>query len=280
MAMIQGIDGSVLLNALRTGRSDRMAQDEYEADKAAKERKLKIEEQKSNLLGQLFGGQPQGVEAMAVPQGGTTGAGMPAAPQMAPQAPRRSPDPNVLGKLIVLDPKMGSEIVSAFKNLDEMDLKRTEAKNAMMGAAARTLAKLPQQERAQMLQAIAPQLAEAGWTAEEIARADLSDRGIKMLEATAIDLDKMIDNELAEREFQAGKTVPVTAGGNVAIVKPDGTASWAIGGGQSGDAPRIITADDYARVPPGGKYIDPDGNLRQKPGGPTPSASGDFPAGQ
>lgn len=45
---------------------------------------------------------------------------------------------------------------------------------------------------------------------------------------------------------------------------------------QGGQPVQITGTDDYARLPPGATFIDPDGQIRTKAGGPTPQASGGF----
>jgi len=263
MPMIQGIDGSVLLNAFRQGRADRREEAEREAE-------VQRKAQMQGLMGQLF---PQdtagGVEGQYAPsqpapaQPTTFGEafnpqtmeafGRGEDPAQAPAAPAgpsyrggpRRPDPNVLAQLIVLDPETGGRIATALKSMDEANLARIEAKNSHMGAAARYVqqGRTPE-ERMQRFQIAAPSLIEAGFTPEELDGIDndLSDERLQFYQATAIDYDSMIDNEMAEREFNAGKTVPVTAGGNVALVKPDGSARWVIGGGPEGGAPQVPEA--------------------------------------
>jgi hypothetical protein len=164
--------------------------------------------------------------------GGATAPTAPTAPTAAPatQHPPRQPyDPDLLRKLVVLDPEMGSKIATAFKSMDETDLKLHQQKNDVMGAAAHYLERYPPEQRGQMLQIIAPQLREAGWSDAEIAGANLTDNGLKAYQGVAIDYDKMIDNELAQREFMAGKTTPIAPGGGLAVTKPvigpDGSVS-------------------------------------------------------
>lgn len=311
MAMIQGIDANALIKAFRTGRSDRAEDDKT---RSAEERQKQI----GGLMGQLFGGQAPastgGVSGQFAPSNpapapqtfgeafspqAMAGIGEPASPpQAAPmQAPQRRPDPNVLAQLIVLDPDTGGKIASAFKTMDEGNLKRLEQRNNFMGAAARFVAqgKTPQ-ERMQRFQQAAPQLIENGWSPQELDGIDndLSDERLQFYQATAIDYDKMIDNELAEREFRAGKTVPVTAGGSVAAIRPtldaDGNvtgnaAEYIIGGGGSAVPPANLPSPkskaDFDALPAGAQFVAPDGTVRQKPGGQTGSApSGGFPAGQ
>jgi hypothetical protein len=222
-------------------------------------------QQEHGLLGQLFGGQqPTGVAGAYAPthpapapqagpgvtptfdqafDSGTMGAlasgGDPApltppaqaAPAAAVAPPRQPYDPDIMRKLVMINPEKYGQIATAFKAMDENELKMHQAKNDIMGAAAHYLSRYPAQQRGQMLQIIAPQLRQAGWSEQEIANATLTDDGLRGYQGVAIDYDKMIDNELAQRKFEAGEAVPVTGGGNVAIIKPDGTSRWAVGGG-------------------------------------------------
>jgi hypothetical protein len=207
------------------------------------------------------------------------------APLVAPASPApgnfTQPDPNILAKLVALDPETGGKIVAALKNLSEMDLKQHQQGNDIFGAAAHWLEQFPPQERAQRLQIVAPQLLASGVTQEQIAGADLSDHGLRGYQAIAIDYDKMIDNELAERKFQAGDNVAVAPGGNVANIKPDGSARYVVAqpgvGGTSPGPARPASKADYDALPPGAEFIAPDGTHRYKPGGPTQPASGNFP---
>lgn len=314
MPMIQGIDGSALLAAFRQGRSDRSADDQAQAAKAK-------QDQIGGLMGQLFGPQrsgggvagqyasPQPAKAptmaeafnpQAMGQIGAMDAGG-AAPVAAPpaMAPRQDtyqrPDPMALAKLIALDPKVGGELASAFKSMDENQLKMASAKNDIMGSAAAYVAqgKTPQ-ERMERFQHAAPQLQQSGWTAEELDGIDndLSDTALQGYQALAIAYDNKIDNERADREFMMGKTVAVAPGGSLATVKPvigdDGSVStkteYAIGGPgeqSSGIAPKPVTSKaEYDALPPGAEYTAPDGSHRQKPGGAGGNASDGFPSGQ
>lgn len=255
MPMIQGIDGGALLQAFRAGRSDRYAVEEQERTRRKEEADAARQEQLSGLMGNLFGGQPATVSQQfgAVPDAvGSEPAEAPSAPH-APQPPRREVNRDVLQQLIILDPETGGRVALALKSMDEMDLKRVEARNNFMGAAARYVAQgRTPEERLQRFQIATPQLIEAGYTPEELDGIDndLSDQRLQFYMATAIDYDKMIDNELAEREFNAGKTVPVTAGGSVALVKPNGEARYIIGGAQGGDTAIPQAAADHLRQHP------------------------------
>lgn len=301
MAMIQGIDGSALIQAFRAGRGDRYASEKQLAELQEAEAERARRQEFSGLVGQLFGDRQAPTvasnyspEPASVPSTfaeaftpGTMGAisrgenpDAAPAPTMPTQAPRRTPNPEVLTQLILLDPEAGGQIASALKSMDEMDLKRVEARNNFMGAAARYVAQgRTPEERLQRFQIATPQLLEAGYTPEELDGIDndLSDQRLQFYMATAIDYDKLLDNELAEREFNAGRTVPVVPGGSVALVRPDGSAEYVIGGGgQPAPVPQIATTEDYEALAPGMEYLDPDGNRRRKPGGGVGDGTGGF----
>jgi len=300
MAMIQGIDGGALLQAFRAGREDRYVKGKRDLEMREAEAERARREQVTGLVGQLFGAPESGGVAAqygapetSAPQTfgeaftpeGIEAAGPPQAPQALPaqQPPGRQPNPDVLSQLIVLDPETGGRIATALKTMDEMDIQRFETRNNFMGGAAQYVAQgRTPEERVQRFQIAAPQLLDAGWTPEELDGIDndLSDMRLQGYMGLALDYDKFIDNELAEREFNAGKTVPVTAGGSVALVRPDGSAEYVIGGGGGSSTPpvRVTSIEEAQALPPGTEFIDPNGVKRIVPGGPTGSApSAPFP---
>lgn len=270
MPIVQPIDGAMLIQALRTGQQDRMS---FERARAEQEQMRANMENKKRAVGiaeQMFNGAPQGLvaQATAAPQTGMT-APPPQTGMVAPQegaapmqAPLRAPNPNLMAQLVALDRDMAESIATTFKSMSEIDIKRSEQKNAIMAAAARTLANVPENERGQMLQTIAPQLIQAGWTQQEIAQANLSDQGLRMLEATSIDLDNLIDNELAEREFQAGKVLSIAPGGIGARVRPEGPTEIIAApsgfGGQQPIAKEVDGVTYYINPATGDVYDNPE----------------------
>lgn len=300
MALIQGIDGGALLAAFRQGRGDRAADDKTKA--AAEEAK-----QWKGLMAQAMGGQPSGggvagnfapsqPQAPPVAPGATFGeafspqamgaiqSGVPAAPVASISAPPQGmsqPDPNILRKMAVLRPEQAGQIITALKNLNEGDLKQQQAKNDLMGAAAHYVqqGKSPQ-ERLDRFQHAAPQLLAMGWTQGQLQQAasDLSDTALQGFQGMAVDYDKMIDNELAERKFQAGDNVAVVPGGNVANIKPDGSAHYVIGGGGAPTAApvQVQSIEQAQKLPPGTRFIDPNGVERVVPGGGAGNGVGGF----
>jgi hypothetical protein len=298
MPMIQGIDGNALINALRAGRQDRAAYDEQQMKIAQAKKAQERQDQISGLEAQLFGkpaqpasGGVMGNFAPSAPQTvqPETGAPtMPAPTGMAPTRPQVNQD--VLSQLLVLDPESYGKLAASLKTMDEAQIKREAQRNDTMASAAMYLQKMPPQARAQAFRRILPQMMAAGWTQQELANADLSDEALMGYRAFGLDYEKALAADLKEREFRAGKTVPVTAGGSVALVKPTmdaagnltGTSQEYIIGGPGGgatttptDLPKPASKKDYDNLTPGQKYLAPDGTVRTKPGG-QPGGSGPF----
>ena len=162
-----------------------------------------------------------------------------------------------------------------------------------MGGAARYLAKVPPAQRPAALRRLMPQLVGAGWTEQELAGTELSDEALMGYQAVAIDFDKIMDNDLAERKFRAGDTVAMQPGGGVANVRPAFDAAGNVTGNQasvviepyggmgdqgdpSGSPASPRSKADYDALPAGAQYYDPNGNLRTKGGG-VSSGTGNFP---
>ena len=270
MAMIQGIDGMALLKMFRAGREDRQADD----DAAAKARES---EEWGGLVRQMYspGQKPQGVAAQFAPNKPTTtpgygdgafdqafgadtqealtnGAELPALPKpVAPPAPqqpgRMELNPEIFARMANLRPQQAAQIVSAIKTADEIGLKRMEAKNTAMGAAALSMSKIPLAQRPQYLrEVLMPYLAQAGWTEQEIAGRSLTDQALTGYQHQAMTMDQAIDAEQKNREFMAGKTVAVPEGGSVATVRP------VVGpnGEVQGNRAEYIIGGDGAAAPP------------------------------
>lgn len=293
MAAIQPIDGAFLLNAFRQGRSDRVSQLEDQLKIQKAQRDAQSQQQLNGVLGQIFGGNGGGVAGqMAAPPSQPTENGSPSPAQGLAPAPALSGPPqmdmNAMGQLFVLNPEMAGKVVTAFKTMGDADLQRQQQKNTMMGAAAHFVqqGRTPEERKALFDHAV-PQLVAAGWTQPEIAKAegDLSDQALQGFQALASDYDKLIDRELKEREFEAGKVEAVPQGGSLMRVRPDAPAEMLVApnpGGMPAGAPvgapvKVTSPDEARRLPPGTHFIDPDGVERVVPGGGSGNAAGGFP---
>ena len=308
MPMIQGIDGSALLAAFRQGRSDRSADDQAQAAKAK-------QEQIGGLIGQLFpqgqsgGGvagqyapsQPAQRATMPVPETfmqapeqapQTPSAGpvvAPSAPMQAPTQRMAGPDPNILMKLTVLDPEYGGKVASVLKTMGEADLAAFQKGNDAMGHVAHWIeqetARNPKADARQLLASTAGYLRSAGISDEQIAQADTSPQGLRMYYGRSLDMDKLHDNELADREFMMGKTVAIPDGGNLATVKPvigaDGSVGtkteYAIGGPGEQPSVQVQSIEEAMKLPPGTHFRDPNGVERVVPGGGAGNGTDGFP---
>lgn len=292
MPMIQGIDGGLLINALRQGREDRYVRDQRDLQAAQQQAAQAKQEKVQGLTHQALGGgpAPQGVMGQY-----SAGAGMAETQGMAPARPMPTAerDPQALNELLALDPETYSKVAGALKTMDDASVAKYRARNDAMGSAAFYLQKLPPQQRKAALQQLAPQLMQAGWAQEELNAAELSDEALFGMRAMGIDLDKAIDNDLKEREFRMGKTVPLVPGGGMATVRPVMDAQGNMTGSKAEtliepyggmeaperNIPTVRTPKEAQRLKPGTQFYDPNGVLRTVPGGASGNAGGNFPGG-
>lgn len=252
MPMIQGIDAGALINAFRQGRQDRFSDEETRMKIASQRAALDRQTQVRGLLGVLAGGQQPGAisgayaspnptaapkptfdsafspDAMGSIANGTTppvAAPAAAAPQPPPQAPPRAQfNPDVMRQLMFLDPETGQKLASGLKAMSETELAQRQAQNDASGLAAHYLMKFPPQERQARLQHVIPILQQNGVPPEGIQRlaGNLSDEALQAFTGMAIDFDKLMDNERAERELNMGKVITPQPGAGAFVQKPDG----------------------------------------------------------
>lgn len=232
MPMIQGIDGGLLINALRQGRSDRYEDDARQMALLKGKRDMERQDRIDGLVGralgrggggvtgQFGGGAPSDSTApsQGMPQGMPQGGPMQPAPAQQPQRPQV--DRGALTELLVMDPETYGKVVNGLNAMDEAQVKHYQNRNGAMASAAMFLRRYPYEQRGQMLKVIAPQLIQAGWTEQEIAGADLHDDALTGYQAFGMDFEKAVAADLKEREFRAGKTVPMVPGGGLATVRP------------------------------------------------------------
>lgn len=305
MPMIQGIDGGLLINALRQGRNDRYEDDarafKMAQAKAEADRQGRIDSARDRATG--MGGGVMG-QAAPAPAGGVMGqmgastadASAPAAPQMAPSRPRVV-DQQAMNEWLVLDPESAGKFMAGLKNMDDAEVKRFQVRNDAMASAALYLRKLPPDQRPGAFKMLMPRMMEAGWTEAELADADLDDMALMGYAALGMDYEKAIEADRKEREFRAGKTVATQPGGGLATVRPEmdaqgnfigNKAEWTIKPynesnepeGQTENIPTPKTKKEFDDLKPGQQFYDPNGVLRIKPGGGSGNAASSFPSGQ
>lgn len=287
MPMIQGIDAGALINAFRQGRQDRYSDEEQRMKIAGQRADMERKAQVRGLLGAIAAGQtggiagvyqqtPQGAgvtgyaptapkpafdEAFSAPAMGQIAAGetpavaAPAAPAPpAPQPPARAQfNQDLMRQLMVLDPETGAKLASGLKTMSETELAQRQAQNDASGTAARYIlqGKTPQ-ERQSRLQHVIPLLQQNGIPPEGIQRlgSDLSDTALQAYTGMAIDFDKLVDNERAERELQMGKVITPQAGAGAFLQRPDGAPLETLVAPNDGTHPVGARVGGGSQVPP------------------------------
>lgn len=310
--MIQGIDGMALINALRAGREDRFKDQQRQSAMAS-------QATERGLVGKLFGGQqPQGVTGMASPnpqanvpaqpdmasafnpaamtaiggmdQGGSAPAPMTAqTPPMQPPADHHEMNTQVLQQLVAANPDKWVPVVSALKNMNEMQVKQADAQNMAIAIAAHSLMNIPVDRRQAALEGyIGQSLIASGISPERLRGVPLTDEALTHFQNEGMAMNAILEAEQKRREFDAGKVMATQPGGGLYRVTPNGVDTLVVpndgsqpmgtpaGRGVASGPVKVTNAQDYANVPPGASYMDPQGHIRQKPGGPTPNASGTF----
>lgn len=226
--MIQGIDGTALLNAFRTGREDRLANDASQL----KLQQGQLAMQKQQAITGLLRGAGMGGGGVMGNAGGfapTTpgGPAMGAAPMAGAGGGYGGLNPDMIGQVAVIDPETADKISTVFKNMSDVVLKQHQAKNDTMGAAAAYLAgiKDPAQRPAAFEHAV-PALIQAGWTQQELdaARNDLSDTKLGMFQNLARQTDKIIDQALVEKQANQPKIFTPQPGAGAFALDPNGGA--------------------------------------------------------
>ena len=161
---------------------------------------------------------PRQRETVSALSAAVDGAGVPPAPSGSPSVPPIAPttaseppvekvyaryDPAILRRMVVLKPQEGAQLALALKRMDETQIAWLRHRNEAMATAAMFVEKEggAEDQRRASLETAAPHLREAGWTDEEIARANLTDAGLREYQGVGVDVHKLIRNEQAERRL-------------------------------------------------------------------------------
>ena len=156
-------------------------------------------------------------------------------------------------RLFAIDPDTAMQLEDHFAKTDKAEREAWGDKMGAMGSAALQLQKMPLSQRAAAFQqVVAPQLRALGWTAEELAQADLSDRGLAFYTDMAMDVEKIVsearmrasDEETARHnkvsEAQGERRIGIAEGALGIAKQREGRIS-AKGSGPSGDVSNLST---------------------------------------
>lgn len=308
MPMIEGIDGSKLIAAFRQGREDRASDDKTKAAQAEKaqwgglvKEYYGAQETGGGVAGQYAPSQPAKAPTMAdafnpqaMGQMGAMDAGgaAPAAmtpPQAPPQAPPRAAhrsQSEIMHDMLMLNPEQADHYITGLKNMGETELAAFQKSNDAMGHVAHWIegevARNPQADPRQLLMSAADYLRAAGIKDEQIAAADMSPQGLRRYYILSNDLDKLHDNELADRESLMPKVVtpqqgagafaynPATGRIETTIAPNDGKHPF--GAPVAGPVTKTIGDKTYYQTPDG-KWHD------EAPGGGVSNGTSGFPPG-
>lgn len=195
----------------------------------------------------------------------------------------------------------------ALGRLDDSNRERALGEAQAGGEAARALRALPADQRPAALQRFLPILRSRGFDEAEIAAyaGDLSDGTLDSLIGSADAVTRILRPvNQQQRPYRwrsnSGDLMEIGPDGQAHVVFDDPTerTQWqrvedpetgeirlvpvptnpsagAPGGGE--DLPRPRTPEEARQLPPGTRFYLPDGTIGTVPGGPTPTASGNFP---
>lgn len=279
---IEQVDVPGILSAYTAARANRqqqiMQQRQMDREDRADERDIA----RTSALAKVFAPQQS--------KGGdpaSSGPGQPASPAPAPApAPVASDgvprtdglqvNQEALAALRAADPTTASQIDTMVYNADKHQLETVQRKGEAMAMVAYRLKSLPQDQWAAELQANAPYLQQAGFTPEEIAKADLTPAGIDRAYQHGRKLSELVSE--SEPKYMAPQPgAPLVNSRDPAAV---GAYNLSLGMGapspQGGGTPlpRPKTQQEYDALPPG-PYIGKNGEHLVK-GGASPTGSQTF----
>lgn len=109
---------------------------------------------------------------------------------------------SLINELMALDPKEAFGLRETLSKMDDQQLEKAAMRNAELAKAAMHLSSFgsPQAQQAE-LQRIAPSLMAHGITPQEIQNFELTPQNLQWVQVEALDLEKVIAREKADREF-------------------------------------------------------------------------------
>lgn len=300
---ITQVDVPGLLGVYQSARQSRLQEMLTHRQIAREDAQTERDQASRDMLTKVFaqpkpGGMTPGIaptpNERAAQEGGdpSSGPAQPvAAPQAAPGASSGIPrtdgmqiNQEALARLRAFDPKQAAQVDEMIYSADKHHLEQVRRNGEAMAQVAWRLKQIPQAQRAQELQAWAPQLAQMGISADQLSGADLSDNGLDRYYTMGRDLKDLVSEAQPKlRNVGAGDMLIDERNPNAGPVYESPYVKGADGqlylrpqGGQGGAPAAPKSKAEYDALPPGSLYIDPHGVQRTK-GGASPTGSATFP---
>lgn len=174
-------------------------------------------------------------------------------------------DPAAMAQLSGID-------LDAWSKLDTQQRTVAKQRAEYIGNSALAISRLPPQQQAAAWDAAIEQGVQLGMTELASQRGKYSPQGLQAAISSAGMMSKFID--MTEPKYQV-----VPQGGSMVNTNdPSAIKQFQQqqAGGGSGDLPRVNTPDEARKLPPGSKFVMPDGRIGTVPGGQTATPSGTF----
>lgn len=308
---ITEIDVPGALNALEAARSNRIRQMLLQRQIAQQERELEAQRGVRAAIQRYTGGGDAGAASSASPSASPAptpsmgdavsmyGGGAPATPTAAPALPAATPPvappagqgdiSRLTTELLAIDPEHAPQIIGAFRQMDEAQFQAAQRRNQVLARAAYSLLAIPDPAaRSAEFQRIAPDLIQnGGVTRQQLAGFELTEQNLHHVINQARDVEKLaeearpsyrtVEGEVIDEHALARGEDPVRFRSEY-ISTPQGLARRPGAGTVAPEnLPQVATPEEARRLAPGTRFRLPDGRIGTVPGGPTPSASGNFP---
>lgn len=247
---------------------------------------------------------PAAMDASAAPAAALPAPSAPASAPAAPRAPGQL-DPEVMRRWFMEDPEGAHQFQTAWSGLTASQRAAEGQRFVAAEPVLATAATLPYARRRAFIAQSAPELVRNGWSQQELDSFDPTDENVQValrhampiaeqhtffapLEGSpgAVYRDPLNLNVTAANPTQPRDETYYDANGNQVIRTVPGTSAIGPGAALFGqgatiqpslDLPTVATPQEAARLAPGTRFRDPEGNVRTVPGGPTQPASGTFP---
>lgn len=179
-------------------------------------------------------------------------------------------NPAGLAALGSVDPEAAFKVREHLAKLSADQRELEGKKYTALGPLVLRAQKMPYEARKSFITAAAPYLQAQGFTPQEIMSFDPTDQNIQALGTAAMTVPQVLDSMKIEWHQQGEQPSFATDSmGN--LVNPQAVM------GSPANLPHINSPQEAQRLPPGSKFIAPDGSIRTVPGGAGPQGPRTFP---